>query len=280
MALPLHHVTAEAVTPDQLLPYVHAVSPMQSRMAGDCVLHTHQDRAVLVGYPLRDPHNTEALKNSLNQTLSLPGLTHLTVIAAARPASAPPEATTQEDHYWAVPLPPPTPRQKLRNMLHRASRDITYSTDSGPGCWTPEHSALVLNYIRTRHLEPGTRHIFTHLGQYLTAARDALLFSAHDSQGHLVGCAIGDYSSLATAFYMFAFRAPTAPPGTADFLLATVLNEGSERGHSHCNLGLGINPRIAFFKKKWQAQAFLPCVQTDWTVGQEKKGWLKKIFGG
>ena len=30
------------------------------------------------------------------------------------------------------------------------------------------------------------------------------------------------------------------------------------------NLGLGINPGVAFFKRKWNARPWLPYVETSW----------------
>ncbi|MDE7372282.1 MAG: translation initiation factor IF-2, partial [Desulfovibrio sp.] len=106
------------------------------------------------------------------------------------------------------------------------------------------------------------------------------LFSAWDAAGRLLACAIGDYSSFSTAFYMFAFRSPDAPPGTADALLAALAAEGAERGHSLLNLGLGMGAGVSFFKKKWGATPFLPCVETSWSPRPEKKrGWLARIFG-
>ena len=63
----------------------------------------------------------------------------------------------------------------------------------------------------------------------------------------------------------------------ADALLAALAAEGAERGHGLLNLGLGIHPGVAFFKKKWGASAFLPCVETSWTL--QKKGWLTRLLG-
>lgn len=278
----LHQVTAQAVTPDQLLPYVGAVSPMRSSLVhsgnGESVLHRCEGRAVLVGYALHAPLDNDALDAAVEKVLQDKDIQHLTVLAANRPQAAPEHAVSEEDYYWAVPLPPAPPAQKLRHMLHRAAREICLSQDTGPDSWTGEHAALVLRYINTRPLEPGTRHIFLHLGAYLANAPDAVLWSAHDHSGHLQGCAIGDYSSMSTAFYMFAFRASTAPPGVADSLLAAVLDEGASRGHTQCNLGLGINASIAFFKKKWRAAPFLPCVQTSWDIRAPKKSWLSRLF--
>ena len=129
-------------------------------------------------------------------------------------------------------------------------------------------------------LEDGSVYIFNKLGDYLAAAPEARLFSARDAAGRLLACAIGDYSSFSTAFYMFAFRSPSAPPGTADALLAALAAEGAERGHSLLNLGLGMGPGVSFFKKKWGARPSLPCVETSWSPTPEKRrGWLARMFG-
>ena len=57
----LARVTAQAVTPEQLLPYVGAVSGLRPRLFGDCVGHTGEGEVVLVGYPLHDPRDTAAV---------------------------------------------------------------------------------------------------------------------------------------------------------------------------------------------------------------------------
>ena len=271
-------VTAGAVTPDQLLPYVTAVSGLGSRLFGQCVGHYCEGQIVLVGYPLGRPLDAAAVDAAVAEALRFPGLEHITVLAAARPSAAPDRAVCSEDSYWSLPLPVPAPGQKLRNMLRRAGRDVAV-TQGGAESWGPEHTALVQDFCSRRKLEPGLLHIFSQLPAYLAAAPEARLFSARLADGTLVACAIGDYSSLSTAFYMFAFRLPVAPPGTADTLLAAVAEEGTARGHSLLNLGLGIDAGIGFFKQKWGASPFLPCVECGWDIKPAKKGWLARLFG-
>ena len=136
-----------------------------------------------------------------------------------------------------------------------------------------------LGYITRKATEPCMQHIFQRLGVYLAQAPDTLLFSARNAEDILLACAIGDFSSLSTAFYMFAFRRPDAPPGVADGLLSAILDEAALRGHIRCNLGLGINAGVGFFKKKWGAEAFLPCVETTWEIhAPQKKSWLGRMF--
>lgn len=273
----LARMTAAAVVPEQLLPYLSAVSPLKPRAVGRCLALMGEGLAVLVGYPAGDPRDAAAVDEAVAALVGENNIRQLTVLAAARPAAAPAGATVHEDAYWSIPLPAPVPGQKLRNMLKRAGREVAIGQSGGKDAWTPEHAAMVEAFIRRKALDAGSAHIFRHIPAYLAAAPDARLFSARRPDGRLAACAVGDYSSFSTAFYMFAFRAPDAPPGTADALLAAIAAEGEARGHALLDLGLGIDPGVAFFKKKWGATLFLPYVETSWEIA--RKGFLGRLFG-
>ena len=47
-------------------------------------------------------------------------------------------------------------------------------------------------------------------------------------------------------------------------VLSGLLQEARERGQTRMNLGLGISEGIRFFKRKWGAEPFLPCVEVSW----------------
>lgn len=293
----LHHISAQAVVPEQLLAYVAAVGGSRPQLFGDCVGHVHEDSVVLVGYPLHstapncsaaaEPDYAElsaAVDTAVLHVLKNAAFSRITVLGPVRPSAAPADSSSLYDTYWSLLLPPLPPRQKLRNMLRRAHRDVYI--EMAP-CWTEKHDALVALYCRSRPLEAGTRHIFQHLGDYVHGPDglgtahlgEVQVFSAYSRKDDsLLACALADYSSLRTAFYMFAFRHPTAPPGSSDLLLDALCSEGLTRGHSMVNLGLGINPGISFFKKKWQAEAFLPYVETSWEVRPARNSWWSRLF--
>jgi len=264
MILPglLAGVTAEAVVPEQVIPYVCSVTDSKARMIEDCVAFESPGELVLVAYPLHDPGDEIAMARAAGRALQTPGIEKFTVIGPARPHTAPQSSLEVQDWYYTVPLPPPPPGQKLRNLLRRASRELRIERGA---VWNEDHADLVRFYLDSRHLDPGTRWIFNRLPRYLDASPGSLLLSARRGDGRLAGFAVGEYSSLRTAFFMFCFRNPDgSPPGTADLLLHGLLEEGSKRGQVQMNLGLGVNPGIRFFKGKWGAVPFLPCVQVSW----------------
>jgi hypothetical protein len=268
-------VTTQAETPEQVIPYVCAVSELKPRVIGPCVAYEREGEVVLVGYPLRDPKNTGAMAEAVGLALRLQGLRRITVMGPARPPQAPESAVVEEDWYYSLPVPPPPPGQKLRNLLLRAGRDLTIERG---GSWGDHHTALVRRYLDERPLAAGMRHIYTKIPRYLAESAGSLLVSARLTDGRLAAFSVGEYAGKATAFYMFSFRDPgVAPPGAADLLLARLLQEASERGHSQMNLGLEINKGIGSFKRKWGATPFLPYVQTTW---ETTSPGISSILGG
>ena len=76
-----------------------------------------------------------------------------------------------------------------------------------------EAASLAASYCRMRKLEEGTSFIYSRIGDYLAACPETRLFTARNrADGSLAACAVGDFTALGAAFYMFAFRRPDAPP--------------------------------------------------------------------
>ncbi len=263
-------LAASAVVPEQAPAYVQAVAGLVPGVSPAGFLqYAAGDDLILVAYDgygaKRSPQAWEEAVAASAAAVAA-SARRITVLGPRRPACAPPGAQTGEaDTWWALDLPSAPPfvpaSGKVRNMVRRARREVEVAVEN----WGPEAKALVDDYLRVRCLAEGTRYIYGRLDRYLAAAPDALLFAARGRKdGALRAFAIGDYSSLGVAFYMFAFRRPDSPPGCADALLNALLDEAAKRGHTLLNLGLGINPGVAFFKRKWKARPWLPYLETTW----------------
>lgn len=258
----LARVTAEAVVPEQVVQYVRAAAGSKPAMLGRCVGFLSESDLVLIGYPVGDPLDIQAMSESVDHALRMPGISRVTVVGPTRPSQVPPHIQASEDSYCSLPLPAPPPGQKLRNLLRRAARDL--SLHEGHRL-EEDHLELVSRFIAARPLAAGTRHILERIPAYLAASPSSLVLSGRLSNGGLAAFAVGEFGSLATAFFMFCFRDPgLAPPGSSDLLLSGLLAEAARRGQTLMNLGLGINEGIRFFKAKWGAMPFLPYVQVSW----------------
>lgn len=258
----LSRVTAQAVVPEQVLPYVQAVADSKPRIAGDCVGYLSEGTFVLVGYPLQDPLDEKAVRRSLEVVMRMPGLRKVIFIGPCDPPGISGVLSGARDAYYALPIPPPPPGQKLRNLLKRATREVSIERGGLPD---HEHLAMIQDFLASHPVSPETRHIFSRLTRYLEISPTSLLLSGRLVNGRLAGFVVGEYASLTTAFFMFSFRNPElAPPGTSDLLLSGLLDEALKRGQVQMNMGLGINRGIRFFKEKWGAFPYLPHVQASW----------------
>lgn len=259
-----------ALVPEQIPAYVRAVSGRTLQSCEGFAAWTTEDSCTLVAFPAQDelagcgihtPDYADRLERAVACALAMPNLRRITVLAPVIPAAAPAQAVVERDAWWCMNLPY-APGQKLRNMLHRGRREARVSVED----WGPDHDALVDHYLKVRTLAPGTRHIFGRVGNYVRRSPDAVLFAARDASDRLLALAVGDYTALSTAFYMFAFRQDDCPPGVSDVLLQALADEAVRRGQTVLNLGLGIDGGITFFKKKWGAFEAMPHLETGWTV--------------
>ena len=271
-ALSFSHISAQALVPEQLVHYVRAVGESEPFVAGECLGYALGGNRVLVGYPgaaqdfLRAPFDgagcAAIADDAVGRVCEAGAVNDVTVLAPLRPGRVPENAVRAEDEYWFLPLPLPRPPVKTRNMLLRAGRECTVAAET----WSAEHAAMVADHDGRRGSGDAERHIHARLPQYLASSPDVLLFAARTGEGRLAAFCIGDFTGLVTAFYLFAFRSPTAPPGSADLALAALAAEGEARGHALLNLGLGINEGVRFFKKKWGAVPALPYVECSWNI--------------
>lgn len=272
-------ISAEAAIPDQLASYVKAVSGMKPHLCEDCLLYRMDEYGVLVAWKNGSPLDQSDLDKAVETAVKNPGLKHLTVLAATRPSMAPENASVYADEWWRLDLLRSHENPKLANMLRRAKRELTVKNGAGSGCFDERHKRLTELFCANRKeaLGASSCHIYRNLDQYLAECNDARLFSAFDGKGGLQGFAIGDFSGFSTAFYMFAVRNPDSPPGTADLLLAAIVDEAEKLGMSWLNLGLEINPGIGFFKRKWGAEPFYPHVECGWQL--PSRSFLARLFG-
>ena len=103
------------------------------------------------------------------------GFAHLTVIGPARPPQAPAESHGNGGLLlFPAGAASSPPAQKVRNLIRRASRELT--VERGRHCGD-DHLALVQRYLDERHLATGTRHIFQQLPHYLAASSGSLVLS-------------------------------------------------------------------------------------------------------
>ena len=246
-------IREHAYIPEHLPEYAARVSSGEPFLAGDFVFYSSSESLIFVGFPLRDTFEEMKMTQTLEGLVRKRSPGRVVLIAPAIPPrfgnAGPP------DSYYRLDLECFRLPAKVKNMVQRASRDLQVRRARK---LESDHLRLISGFSGTRPLEEGTRAIFSRIPQYLAASPTAWVFSARSESGELAGFDIAEFGPSRYAFYMFNFRSrEKTVPGTSDLLLAEIIRTAQEQGKRAMNLGLGISPGVAFFKKKWGGRPFL-----------------------
>lgn len=271
------YIAGRAYVPEHLPAYVTAMTGCQPHLTGDYVFYTCEDRLIFVGYPLGGQYDEAkwlaALEAASVRSRTAGGTRLTSIIAPALPAALKASFTAPPDMYYRLDLDSLRPSKKVRNLLHRAERDLSVAAAAATG---REHRKLVDEFLAVMPLQEDARFIFerldryagsgltrtlrTHLGLRQDRGPGApLVLEARNAAGQLVAFDIAAFSAGEVAFYLFNFRSRNLyVPGASDLLLAQLIAEAQARSLRYVNLGLGINQGVRHFKEKWGATPFLP----------------------
>lgn len=276
------HITAQALVPEHLIHYVTAVAGSKPLLHAGHIAYEQSGHRVFVAYdPGVSPEELHTSSADMQlvaaKALADESCSSLTVLSPSRPDIAPVDAACREDAYAFLQLPVRSLGGNLRNMLRRGERECVVCQEE----WGEEHESLVWSFCQRKSLSPETEFIFSRIRAYLAASPDAVLFAARSrGENLLLALAVGDFSSLTTAFYLFAFRQKDCPPGVSDVLLHAIVREAEDRGCQNLNLGLDTNGGIAAFKRKWGISVSVPFWETTWRVARKKQKGVPDVEEG
>src|SRR4030042_5628400 len=242
-----------AYVPEHMPGYVTAISGKEPFLLEGYLCYYGQDTLLFVGYPLKESFHENKMDSVLETAVKR--LKPAQVVLMAPAISRRLEHRGAPDTYYKLDLPNVPIRSKVKNMIHRASRELQVEKTHE---FKNEHLNLIADFLRSRVLEEGTRSIFGKIPEYISSVPTAWIFNARDRTGRLAAFDIAELGAKSYPFSMFYFRSPKdCVPGASDLLLCTLIQEAQEQGKSYINLGLGINAGVTFFKRKWVGRPFL-----------------------
>ncbi len=250
------YIEESAYLPEHVITYVTAISQTEPFLLNDFLVYKKKGYLIFVGYPLKEPFDESKMGRTFEEALTHFRPREIALTAPAIPPYLSEGAHPSSDHYYRLDLSALSISQKLRNMLKRASREL--AVEKGQ-IFSGEHRKMVDDFVRTHPVEESTRLIFQRIEDYLSSSPRTWVFNARNRKGDLVAFDIAEFGSKHYALYMFNFTSPAFyVPGASDLLLSEIIRQAKIEGKRYLNLGLGINPGVTFFKKKWGGVIFLP----------------------
>ena len=159
---------AEAAVPEQVAAYVCTVGGARPCRLGACVGYRSDGHLVLVGYPLHDPRDRNRPgRGGERRPSSSPGSPHHRHRTGTPPAGSGRRSRPATSMIRTAGAATGPVRQKLRNLMRSASRELTIERGRQRGA---DHLALVDRY-EGAPVYNGTRYIFRRMPDYLRASR-------------------------------------------------------------------------------------------------------------
>ncbi len=250
------YIEDNAYVPEHLSHYVTAVSQTEPFFIDDFVVHVKEDHLIFVGYPLKEPWGEKQMVRVLESAVECFKPKSIALTASAIPSSLKNCVHPLPDHYYRLDLSSISISQKLRNMLKRAGRELSVESSN---TFDEDHRKMIAEFLKTHPVDEAAGFIFNRIKEYLSSSPTAQVFDARNKRDELVAFDIAEFTPKDYALYMFNFGSDARyVPGASDLLLSKVIQQAKTEKKKYVNLGLGINPGVTFFKKKWGAVAFLP----------------------
>jgi len=250
------HIERHAYLPEHVPEYVTAISETEAFLFGGYLAYARQGLVILIGYPLGEPFDQKRMEEARDSAVEHLKPERVSLMAPSIPSSLEKVDHPPSDYYYRLDLSSLAVSQKVRNMVNRAGRELTVEANSR---FDDEHRELVAAFLNTHPVDEATRFIFQRIDRYLSSSRTAAILNARTSGGELVAFDITEFKPRDYALYMFNFSSDARYiPGASDLLLVRMIELAKTEGKQYINLGLGINPGVAFFKEKWGGVAFLP----------------------
>ncbi len=250
------YIKEHAYLPEHLVSYVTAIREAEPFLLDDFLVYHGRNDLVVVGYPLKEPFAEDKLQRVIDRAIERFAPENIALIAPAITPAMAGNSCPSSDSYFKLDLSSPMIPQKTRNMINRAGRELSIQKTKLFGS---EHGELLEEFLKSQPLDEATRSIFAQIPRYLSLVPKALILEARNKAGTLIAFDVADFSAHSWAMYMFNFTAKSSyVPGASDLLLGEIVSHARAENKTAVNLGLGINPGVVFFKKKWGGFPFIP----------------------
>jgi hypothetical protein len=267
----LRYIKQNAYLPEHLVPYVTVTSGGEPHLVDDVLCYVRGNTLIVLAYPLSGNLDEARTRESLERAVARFDPENLSIIAPWRGFTAGSFTIDTPDHYYRLQLPLPPLRPKLANLLRRASRDLQVEQARE---MKGDHLDTINEFLARRDVADATRVIIARIPEYAASVPSTVVFSARRAAGELSAFSVADFWAERYAFYMFNFTArANAVPGASDLLLHHIIREAEQQHKVFINLGLGINPGVTFFKRKWGAEPFL-----GHHLLARKRGFLRSLL--
>lgn len=137
------------------------------------------------------------------------------------------------------------------------------------GLFGAEHRDLMLDFFGRTRLPMRIRNLYEKVEEYLSCSTTGILLSArHERMGLASFSVLETWCERFSVYLVGCTSRESWASNSSDLLMAEMIRLSAAMGKEFLHLGLGVNPGISRFKRKWGGYPWLK---------YEECGWRKRI---
>lgn len=250
-------ILSKAYVPEHIVSLMTTISKGQPFLSKGHLYYVGDAWGILVGYPLDSEFYSEIFSLIVKDVITCyPGHTW-SIIAPRLPAELLSSGVEkQSDFYYSLSFEDFDRKEGLKRIAEKATSRLTVEVTRA---MTPAHEAITKEFIERE--DPGNliREFYCAMPDYVLHSETTLVISARDFDGYLSAFYVLDFAAKDFATYVIGCHSKNHyVPHASDLLFLKMVNMARESGKDYVNLGLGVNPGIQRFKKKWGGKPTIP----------------------
>lgn len=261
MTDPLSSIIAQAKVPEHSLPLMEAISRGKPMLLDSWLFFSQDDWLMAIGYPLRGKFDANSFDAALRKAREQTSATRIFAIGPDMPARLRAKIV-ERDRYYALPVHAQIP-SRLKNQAAKAALSLTVSESDQ---FTAPHRRLWAEFLERKEnaMSPRVAALYAATPAAMASGRLKLL-DARDADGNICAALLLDYNPQNFVSYILGAHSRYHYAAHAmDLLFYEMLRNAAKTGKKYVHLGLGVNPGIERFKRKWGAVPFFPYAYAQW----------------
>lgn len=276
-------VLERAYVPEHVVPLMEGLSGGEAHLMGDFLFFVGVEWLIMVGFPLGESSGRE-LEMKLRQAEERFRPARVWFVGPQVPGFLEKVCVErEEDQYFRLDLRTPggaawAPPGRLQRLAARSRERFFLDWE---GEFNSPHRQLTQELIERANPGARVRELYRRMPSYLKQTQGAVLLSAWDSLGRLAAYALLELA--APGFSVYVAGASSREKWAAhasDLLLAEMVRISILENKQFIHLGLGVNPGISRFKRKWGGVPWMEYRACGWSRPlSAAKRFLRSVGG-
>ncbi|MFN2268800.1 MAG: TraB/GumN family protein [Desulfonatronovibrio sp.] len=241
-----------AYVPEHSVELMRVLSGGEPFICEDYLYFTEDEWLMGIGYPLAGTYCQKSFQCSLNKAIKVTKPHEIWVACPQLPSDFK-RYLVEKDVFYTLDPEGKFP-SRLMNLAGRAAESLRIDVSRD---FTEAHHNLWNEFLASRTMTSRVLKLYTSTQKALQVLPEVMFLNAWDKNSNLASCLLLDFAPEKFSSYILgAHSRLNYVPYATDLLFREMINLSRKYNKEFIHLGLGVNPGITRFKRKWGAKKY------------------------